>query len=126
MTPLTSTTQPSFFNTIRGISSSGAPTKPANTIPPEVTPKNPYACPGLDKCYRCGQPGHCSNQCPRRSIVNLIEPEEEYLFDIEKDDNQAAYTYEKEEVTGGDEGKLFLRSLIFQRLLLILKREESS
>jgi hypothetical protein len=75
MTPTTSTTQPSFSNTIRGTSSSGAPTKPANTIPPEVTPRNPYARPGSGKCYRCGQSGHRSNQCPRRSTVNLIEPE---------------------------------------------------
>ncbi|KAG6790273.1 hypothetical protein POTOM_006421 [Populus tomentosa] len=45
MTPLTSTTQPSFSNTIQGTSRSGAPIKPANTIPPEVTPRNPYARP---------------------------------------------------------------------------------
>ena len=126
MTPLTSTTQPFFSNTIRGTSSSGAPTKPANTIPPEVTPMNPYARPGLEKCYRCGQPGHCSNQCPRRSIVNLIEPEEEYLFDTEKDDNEAAYTYEEEEVTEGDEGELLSRSLVVQQLLLTPKQEEPS
>jgi len=126
MTPTTSTTQPSFSNTIRGTNSSGAPTKPANTIPPEVTPRNLYARPGSDKCYRCGQPGHRSNQCPRRSIVNLIEPEEECPFDIEKEDNEAAYTYEEEEVTGGDEGELLSRSLVVQRLLLAPKQKEPS
>ncbi|KAG6763353.1 hypothetical protein POTOM_030767 [Populus tomentosa] len=69
-------------------------------------PKNPYAHPGSDKCYRCGQPRHCSNQCPKRSTVNLIELEEECIFDTEKDDNEAAYTYEEEEVIGGDKGEL--------------------
>ncbi|XP_011002776.1 PREDICTED: uncharacterized protein LOC105109690 [Populus euphratica] len=86
-------------NTIRGTSSSGAPTKPANTIPPE---------------------------CLRRSTVNLIEPEEECLFGTEKDDNEAAYTYEEEEVTGGDKGELLSRSLVVQWLLLTPKREEPS
>ena len=90
MTSTTSTTQPSFSNTIWGTSSNGEPTRPANTIPPKVTPKNPYARPGSDKCYRCGQPGHRSNQCPRRSTVNLIKLEEECIFDTEKDDNEAA------------------------------------
>jgi len=125
MTSTTSTTQPSFSNTIWGTSSSGEPTRPANTIPPKVTPRNPYARPGSDKSYRCGQPGHHSNQCPGRSTVNLIELEEECIFDTEKDDNEAAYTYE-EEVTGGDEGELLSRSLVVQRLLLAPKREEPS
>jgi hypothetical protein len=57
--------------------------------------------------------------------VNLIELEEECIFDTEKDDNEAAYTYE-EEVTGGDEGELLSRSLVVQRLLLAPKREEPS
>ncbi|KAG6765013.1 hypothetical protein POTOM_029027 [Populus tomentosa] len=64
---------------------------------------------------------YCSNQCPRRSIMNLIELEEECIFDIEKDDNEAAYTYEKEEVIEGDEGELLSQSLIVQRVLLALK-----
>jgi len=58
--------------------------------------------------------------------VNLIELEEECIFDTEKDDNEAAYTYEKEEVIGGDEGELLSRSLVVQRLLLAPKREEPS
>lgn len=58
--------------------------------------------------------------------MNLIEPEEECPFDIEKEDNEAAYTYEEEEVTGGDEGELLSRSLVVQRLLLAPKQNEPS
>jgi len=56
--------------------------------------------------------------------VNLIEPEEECPFDIEKEDNKAAYTYEEEEVTGGDEGELLSRSLVVQPLLLAQKQKD--
>jgi hypothetical protein len=49
-------------------STSGAK-KPVN-IPPS---NNPYARPGSDKCFRCNQPGHRSNQCPKRQMVNLVE-----------------------------------------------------
>ncbi|KAG6737274.1 hypothetical protein POTOM_058788 [Populus tomentosa] len=48
--------------------SSGAPAKTTGIVPPEA-PRNPYAQPDSNKCYRCGQPGHQFNQCPRRSTV---------------------------------------------------------
>jgi hypothetical protein len=41
---------------------------------------NPYTRPDLDKCFKCNQPGHRSHQCPRRQMVNLIEPEPEEGF----------------------------------------------
>ena len=28
--------------------------------------ENPYAKPSVDKCYKCGGPGHRSNECPKR------------------------------------------------------------
>jgi hypothetical protein len=49
-------------------STSGAK-QPVN-IPPS---NNPYVKPGLDKCFWCNQPGHRSNQCPKRQMVNLVE-----------------------------------------------------
>ncbi|KAJ9562400.1 hypothetical protein OSB04_007560 [Centaurea solstitialis] len=63
---------------------------PRNTNPPPKTPTsnpnggsqlkatlpknpNPYAKPTGTKCYRCGLPGHKSNECPNRKTVGLVE-----------------------------------------------------
>jgi hypothetical protein len=119
-------TQPYLSNTTRGTSSSGGPTKPINIVSLEVAPCNPYARPGVDKCYKCGQPGHRSNQCPKRGTVNLVESEEDGRFKTEEDKNEVAYIYEEEEVTRGSEGELLSRSLVVQRLLLAPKQEKPS
>ncbi|KAA8520904.1 hypothetical protein F0562_011577 [Nyssa sinensis] len=39
---------------------------------PRVAP-NPYAKSGGLKCYRCGQPVHCSNKCSARKPVNFMD-----------------------------------------------------
>nr|XP_034929565.1 uncharacterized protein LOC118060451 [Populus alba] len=111
--------QPPLINTSKGPHSNGAPSKTGGVI---EAPRNPYARPSIDKCYRCWQPGHRSNQCPKRSTVHLIEPE----LTAEGGGDELAYTYEEDEVTGGDEGELLSCSLVVRKLLLAPKQMEQS
>ncbi|KAG6757010.1 hypothetical protein POTOM_037310 [Populus tomentosa] len=110
---------PAFQPPPKGPHSNGAPSRTRGAI---EAPRNPYARPSTDKCYRCGQSEHHSNQCPRRSTVNLIEPE----LTVEGVEDDLAYTYEEDEVTRGDEGELLSRSLVVQKLLLAPKQIEQS
>ncbi|KAJ9567936.1 hypothetical protein OSB04_003902 [Centaurea solstitialis] len=52
--------------------SSGGPQ--GKTTPPKTT--NPYAKPMGLKCYRCGEPGHRSNECTNRKTVGLVDDKE--------------------------------------------------
>ncbi|KAG8382026.1 hypothetical protein BUALT_Bualt05G0033600 [Buddleja alternifolia] len=40
---------------------------------------NPYAKPFGDKCYKCGEPGHRSNECRNNKWVNVVERNEDVL-----------------------------------------------
>jgi len=115
--------QPPPINTSKGPNSNEAPLRTGGAI---EAPRNPYARPSSDKCYRCGQPGHRSNQCPRRSIGNLIGPGEEPDVTAEGIEDEIAYIYEEDKVTGGDEGELLSRSLVVRKLLLAPRQIEQS
>jgi len=39
--------------------------------------ENPYTNLEIGKCYRCGEPEHKSNECPKRRQVNIADYEEE-------------------------------------------------
>lgn len=114
---------PPVSNFQRGSSSSKPHMATAGPVPPEA-PRNPYSRPASDKCYRCGQPGHRSNQCPKRGVVNLIEPEEGSDREVEREGDEAEYTYE--EVTGGDEGELLSHTLVVRRIPLAPRQMEHS
>lgn len=43
-----------------------------------------------------------------------METKEYGRFEVEEDENEAAYIYEEEEVTGGDERELLSYSLVLQ------------
>nr|GMD01401.1 zf-CCHC domain-containing protein [Ipomoea batatas] len=47
---------------------------------------NPYARPKTGKCFKCGEPGHRSNECRARKYVNMVEEQDE--FDEEGDINE--------------------------------------
>jgi len=115
--------QPPLAGTTKGPGSSGALAKTIRIVPPEA-PRNPYARSNLDKCYRCGQLGHRSNQCPRCSTVNLIGPGEETDLAAEEEEDETTYTYEEKEIIKGDDGELLSRSLVVRRLLLTPKQTE--
>ncbi|KAG5223130.1 Zinc finger, CCHC-type [Salix suchowensis] len=112
-------------NVTRGPSSSKPPMTNTRTVPPEA-PRNPYSRPSLDKCYRCGQPGHRSNQCPKRGVVNLVEPGEGSDSETEVEGNEVDGPYDYGEITRGDEGELLSQALVIRRLLLTPKQNEPS
>ena len=40
---------------------------------------NPYARPFGVKCYRCGEVGHHSNECPQWKVVNVVEKDDDVV-----------------------------------------------
>lgn len=46
--------------------------KQGNDVPARNSMSNPYARPMTGKCFKCGEPGHRSNECRARKAVNLI------------------------------------------------------
>jgi len=43
------------------------PTRQQKPPPQQKDKENPYAKPGVAEYYRCSEPGHKSNECPKRS-----------------------------------------------------------
>ncbi|GKA51117.1 transposon ty3-I gag-pol polyprotein [Tanacetum coccineum] len=64
-------TIPSTITTTSSSKASGSGVDKNNESQPVNS--NPYARPTGAKCFRCGEPGHRSNVCPKRSTYYLVE-----------------------------------------------------
>ena len=60
---------------------------------------NPYARPFNDKCYKCGEVGHRSNECPKRKAMNAMEKEDDVVQNevcgLDEDDDYEEYEWEE-------------------------------
>ena len=51
---------------------------PSTTIITVIKSKgNSYSKSGIDKCYRCGETGHRSNECPKMKQANIADYRDE-------------------------------------------------
>jgi len=59
--------------------------------------ENPYSKLGVSKCYRCGEPGHKSHECPRRRQVDIANYEDEDEVKIESESEDSDFVEKHEE-----------------------------
>ena len=87
-------------NNTKTMPTNSQPQKNSSTTVQQKTP-NPYIKSGGFKCYRCGQPGHRSNECSQRKPVNLVGMDNEDNYehgdsDDESEELEGAEIAEKE------------------------------
>ncbi|KAK0576914.1 hypothetical protein LWI29_025290 [Acer saccharum] len=74
------------------------------------------------KCYRCGQPGHRSNECPARKPVNFVDAEEEEDQNFEEEENMDEFL-DGAEITE-EQGEHV--NCVIQRVMCSTKLEDST
>ena len=82
---------------------------------------NPYAKPTGDKCFRCGEPGHRSNVCPKRNTLYTSEVGNDGVFGDESFQEKDDVEY-----TEPLDGELEQITCVIQRTLCSPKVSDSS
>ncbi|KAA0040480.1 hypothetical protein E5676_scaffold278G00510 [Cucumis melo var. makuwa] len=72
--------------------------------------QNTYTRPSLKKCFRCGQSGHLSNNCPQRKTIALAHEESNSISEDDKEEDEEAKFIE------ADDGDRI--SCVIQRVLI--------
>jgi len=63
-----------------------APAPSTTTATTAKSKEDPYAKPGVGKCYRCGELGQRSNECPKRRQDNMADYEDDGEEEAEIED----------------------------------------
>lgn len=69
---------PSIHNNLQEANTSRFQRQKGGDINSKNIAPNPYARPMIGKCFKCGEPGHRSNECRARKSVNFIEEQAEF------------------------------------------------
>lgn len=95
-------------------------TKPTKQVQNTTGTNNPYARPTIGKCFKCGEPGHRSNECRARKSVNLVDYDDEHEEEVEYNNDD---DLENAEIAD-EEGEQV--TCVIQRLLYTPKQEDLS
>ena len=90
-----------------------------NTYPPKNINNNPYAKPSPSNFFRCNEPRHQPNECPKIKSVNVVEREKD-----ETCDNEVLCGPKDED--DGDDFEHEVYTCVVRKLMLSQKHEDDT